>query len=223
MRAGPDWGQGGGQGRWHLLWLCVAAPLGGCCALGPSTRVACTCCVVYLLTQLTRLLRSPPLRLRYDELKRQLRDAELQAEAENDEIEYRQKAASAMAALGRGAVSVAGAAPAAAAAVAAATALGGELEVAAAVGAAAAAAGAAAANAVAGGADDALATTSDFEEEEGPAAKAVRQIEEQLSAAEDETYVGDVEEAEGEAEGAAQQPAAQPELQKRRGNEGAQL
>lgn len=167
----------------------------------------------------------PPLRLRYDELKRQLRDAELQAEAENDEIEYRQKAASAMAALGRGAVSVAGAAPAAAAAVAAATALGGELEVAAAVGAAAAAAGAAAANAVAGGGDgsaDALATTSDFEEEEGPAAKAVRQIEERLSAAEDETYVGDVEEAEGETEAAAQQPAAQPELRKRRGNGGVQ-
>ena len=159
-----------------------------------------------------------PFLARYDALKRQLRDAELQAEAENDEIAYRQKAASAMAALSRGAVSVAGGVPAAAAAVAAATALGGELEVAAAVGAAAAAAGAAAANAVAdGGEDDALATTGEFEEEEGPAAKAVRQIEERLSAAEDETYVGDVEEIEGEAEQPAAQQAQQADRQQRTG------
>ncbi|PRW56758.1 LETM1 and EF-hand domain-containing anon- mitochondrial [Chlorella sorokiniana] len=166
--------------------------------------------------------RRQELMMKYDALKRQLRDAELQAEAENDEIEYRVKAASAMAALSRGAVSVAGAAPAAAAAVAAATALGGELEVAAAVGAAAAAAGAAAANAVAGGGeDDALVTVSEFEEEEGPAAKAVRQIEERLSAAEDETYVGDVEDAEGDAE----QPAAeqgQQQLRQRRSGGGPQ-
>lgn len=66
---------------------------------------------------------------RYDALRRQLRDAELQAETENNEIECRQKAASTVAALSSGAVPLAGAAQAPAAAVAAATALGCELEV----------------------------------------------------------------------------------------------
>ena len=73
-------------------------------------------------------LLPPLLPCRYDELKRQLRDAELQAEAENDEMDYQQKATAAMAALGRSAAVVA---PAAAAA--AATALGAEVELAAAV------------------------------------------------------------------------------------------
>ncbi|KAL4443418.1 hypothetical protein ABPG75_011155 [Micractinium tetrahymenae] len=143
--------------------------------------------------------RRQDLMTKYDELKRQLRDAELQAEAENDEMEYRRKEASAMAALGRTAVAAVGGVPAAAAAAAAATALGGELEMAAAVGAAAAAAGAAAANAVAdaasggsGASSGSLQTESEEEdeEEEGPAAKALRQIEQKLVAAEESVYTG---------------------------------
>lgn len=158
--------------------------------------------------------RRQDLMMKYDELKRQLRDAELQAEAENDEMEYRRKEASAMATLGRTAVAAAGGVPAAAAAAVAATAFGGELQMAAAVGAAAAAAGAAAANAVADAAAGGSGSSAgppqavneeEDEEEEGPAAKALRQIEQKLVAAEESVYTG------GEQSPPPPPPAKQPD------------
>eukprot|EP00887_Chlorella_sp_A99_P006091 scaffold22.g6091.t1 len=152
--------------------------------------------------------RRQELMIKYEELKAQLNMAQLRAEAENDEIEFQRAAAAAAAKLQRkeaaAARAAAAAAARAAAAVAAAPAAGAATADAGAAWPAAAAAAVGPASSedcpehpVAAGAAGAPPAapqrrrTGYESEEEGPAQREVRQIEQQLAAAADESYCED--------------------------------